>query len=74
MRNAYLYHTKYDIEEYIPPGSHQHVGNIILAVIKELGNAPEFDDLEVFHFIYITICHSMEYICDVDTSIISGKC
>ncbi|XP_077288076.1 uncharacterized protein LOC143912654 [Arctopsyche grandis] len=46
LRNAYLYHTKYDIEEYIPAGSHQHLGDILLAIIKELGHAPELDDME----------------------------
>lgn len=40
-RNGYRYHTKYDGFDNIPLGSYQHVGDNILALIKNLGHAPE---------------------------------
>lgn len=46
-RNGYLYHTKYDKEIYIPMGSHQHMGDNTLAILRPLANAPELEDMEV---------------------------
>eukprot|EP00094_Tigriopus_californicus_P008285 TCALIF_07981-PA protein Name:"Similar to ermp1 Endoplasmic reticulum metallopeptidase 1 (Xenopus laevis)" AED:0.31 eAED:0.31 QI:0/0.9/0.90/0.90/1/1/11/658/673 len=39
MKNGYVYHTKYDTEEMIPPGSIQRAGDNILALVRHLANA-----------------------------------
>lgn len=49
-RNGYVYHTRYDTESYIPAGSHQHLGDNILALLNSLGYAEEFYNMEVCQF------------------------
>ena len=39
MKNGYVYHTKYDTEAAIPPGSIQRAGDNVLAVVKHLLNS-----------------------------------
>lgn len=45
--NGYVYHTKYDRVNIFPRQSLQHTGDNVLALARELGNAPELDDIEV---------------------------
>lgn len=45
--NGYVYHTKYDNIDVIPPETLQHTGDNILATVKGLANAPELNDLQV---------------------------
>ena len=39
MKNGYVYHTKYDTEAAIPPGSIQRAGDNVLAVVRHLLNS-----------------------------------
>ena len=39
VKNGYVYHTKYDSEEMIPPGSIQRAGDNVLAIVKHLGDS-----------------------------------
>lgn len=41
FKDGYRYHTKYDGFDNIPLGSYQHVGDNVLHLVKNLGNAPE---------------------------------
>lgn len=45
--NGYVYHSKYDRVNIFPRASLQHTGDNVLALARELGNAPELDDIEV---------------------------
>jgi hypothetical protein len=54
--NGYVYHTKYDRFDIIPPGTYQHTGDNMLALIKELGNAPEIENIEVCIAYYAVGC------------------
>lgn len=40
-QNGYRYHTQYDDFKNIPHGSYQHVGDNILSLVRNLGNALE---------------------------------
>lgn len=44
IRNGYLYHTKYDREEYIPPGSFQRAGENLKGLLTELAMSPLVPD------------------------------
>lgn len=46
-RYGQIYHTKYDIEAYIPAESHQYLGDNILALLQQLGHAPELNNMPV---------------------------
>ena len=39
MKNGYVYHTKYDTESAIPPGSIQRAGDNVIAVVREIANS-----------------------------------
>ncbi|XP_030375114.1 endoplasmic reticulum metallopeptidase 1 isoform X2 [Scaptodrosophila lebanonensis] len=42
--NGYVYHTRYDLPEIIPRGTFQNTGDNVLALVREIANAPELDD------------------------------
>ncbi|XP_037952372.1 endoplasmic reticulum metallopeptidase 1-like [Teleopsis dalmanni] len=42
--NGYVYHTRYDRPEIIPRGTFQNTGDNVLALVREIANAPELDD------------------------------
>uniref|UniRef100_T1IR32 FXNA-like protease n=1 Tax=Strigamia maritima TaxID=126957 RepID=T1IR32_STRMM len=42
--NGYVYHTKYDKSEYIPPGTIQRTGDNVLALIHHLASSPILAD------------------------------
>lgn len=39
VKNGYVYHTKYDTEDRIPPGSIQRAGDNVLAVVRHLAQS-----------------------------------
>ncbi len=41
MKNGYVYHTGYDQEDAIPPGSIQRAGDNFLAVVQHIANSEE---------------------------------
>jgi Zn-dependent M28 family amino/carboxypeptidase len=43
FRNSYVYHTTLDTVASIEEGSIQHMGDNILAVLKEMGSTPVLD-------------------------------
>lgn len=45
--NGYVYHTRFDRPEIIPRGSFQNTGDNVLALVKEIANAPELEDSAV---------------------------
>ncbi|XP_036331812.1 endoplasmic reticulum metallopeptidase 1 isoform X2 [Rhagoletis pomonella] len=42
--NGYVYHTRFDVPEIIPRGTFQHTGDNVLALVREIANAPELED------------------------------
>lgn len=38
VKNGYVYHTKFDSIENVTPGSLQHEGSNVLALLENLGN------------------------------------
>ena len=44
MKNGYVYHTKYDSEERIPPGSIQRAGDNILAMVRHIAQSEVLAD------------------------------
>ncbi|GAB6026090.1 hypothetical protein CHUAL_012293 [Chamberlinius hualienensis] len=44
IRNGYVYHTKFDSEEYIQPGCLQRAGENLQGLLKELANSPLVTD------------------------------
>lgn len=39
--NGYIYHTKYDLIDVIPPGALQNSGDNILSIVRGFANATE---------------------------------
>lgn len=46
VKNGWIYHTKYDSIESIPPGSLQNMGSNILSLTQTLGNL-DFSEVEI---------------------------
>ncbi|KAK4883835.1 hypothetical protein RN001_000106 [Aquatica leii] len=44
LRNGYKFHTRFDDYNNIPIGSIQHIGDNLLTLVQELGNAPELSN------------------------------
>ncbi|XP_067630290.1 endoplasmic reticulum metallopeptidase 1 isoform X2 [Eurosta solidaginis] len=42
--NGYVYHTRFDVPEIIPRGTFQNTGDNVLALVREIANAPELED------------------------------
>uniref|UniRef100_A0A0A1WQ19 FXNA-like protease n=1 Tax=Zeugodacus cucurbitae TaxID=28588 RepID=A0A0A1WQ19_ZEUCU len=42
--NGYVYHTRYDVPEIVPRGTFQNTGDNVLALVREIANAPELED------------------------------
>ncbi|XP_037808187.1 endoplasmic reticulum metallopeptidase 1 [Lucilia sericata] len=42
--NGYVYHTRFDRPEVLPRGTLQNTGDNVLALVRELANAPELED------------------------------
>lgn len=45
--NGYVYHTRFDVPEIVPRGTFQNTGDNVLALVRELANAPELEDPSV---------------------------
>lgn len=45
--NGYVYHTRFDRPEILPRGTLQNTGDNVLALVRELANAPELEDSSV---------------------------
>ncbi|KAF5270864.1 hypothetical protein FQA39_LY08309 [Lamprigera yunnana] len=81
-RNGYKYHTRFDDISNVPLGSIQHIGDNLLKLVRELGNAPEisnpwmqtsgkiiyFDVMELF-MIYYT--ETIAVIINISVSVLS---
>lgn len=44
-QNGYVYHSKYDLFNVIPPGTFQTTGDNVLSLARGIANAPEVDQL-----------------------------
>eukprot|EP00092_Neocalanus_flemingeri_P002862 GFUD01003060.1.p1 GENE.GFUD01003060.1~~GFUD01003060.1.p1 ORF type:complete len:914 (+),score=90.26 GFUD01003060.1:82-2823(+) len=69
MKNGYVYHTKYDTEERIPPGSIQRAGDNLLAVVKHIAQSEILADtlahaqggVVFFDFLGLFLIHYSEW-------------
>ncbi|XP_061401284.1 endoplasmic reticulum metallopeptidase 1 [Musca vetustissima] len=59
--NGYVYHTRFDRPEILPRGSLQNTGDNVLALVKEIANAPELEDTSKYaegHTIFFDVMGS----------------
>lgn len=51
--NGYVYHTKSDRVEIIPMGTYQHLGDNLLALVRQIAGSPELANVDVSVINYI---------------------
>lgn len=59
--NGYVYHTRFDRPEIIPRGTFQNTGDNVLALVREIANAPELENPEKYsegHTIFFDVMGS----------------
>lgn len=45
--NGYVYHTKSDRVEIIPMGTYQHLGDNLLALVRQIAGSPDLSTVDV---------------------------
>lgn len=53
--NGYVYHTRYDVSAIVPRGTFQNTGDNVLALVRELSNAPELEDPSVSSYFSVNL-------------------
>ena len=70
MKNGYIYHTVYDTEERIPPGSVQRAGDNLLAVVRQIAMSDVLGHTDIegkggvifFDFLGLFLIHYPEWL------------
>ncbi|XP_054739176.1 endoplasmic reticulum metallopeptidase 1 isoform X1 [Anastrepha obliqua] len=73
--NGYVYHTRFDVPDIVPRGTFQNTGDNVLALVREIANAPELEDPSLYsegHTIFFDVLgHSLVFYSETEGVIVN---